>query len=158
MLIFLDLEPSTCPLAPFFLRWIWTKSARWSFTRNAPWRRRPRASVCRPHVAVVFGSPSTGHGWHGDEPCVRWRTLRHRNPAPWCFLGGEFGSSDFHLVTFVDFFFWFLFGFGLSWGCFGVGVTLFSFRLNSGNISRLNGWCFASFLPACSSWERKRQG
>ena len=88
---FLDLEPWTACFTlssfPHFLRWIWTKSARWSFTRNAPWRRRPRASVCHLHVAVVFGSPSTGHVWHGDAPCVRWRMRRHRNPVPWS-MGG----------------------------------------------------------------------
>lgn len=91
---FLDLEPWTACFTlfsfPHFLRWIWTKSARWSFTRNAPWRRRPRASVCHPPVAVVFGSPSTGHVWHGDAPCVRWRMRRHRNPVPWSMVGWEF--------------------------------------------------------------------
>ena len=122
---FLDLEPWTACFTlfsfPHFLRWIWTKSARWSFTRNAPWRRRPRASVCHPPVAVVFGSPSTGHVWHGDAPCVRWRMRRHRNPVPWSMVGVRIPDlSDVHLLTFVDLslsfgFFW---GFGLSldWG------------------------------------------
>ena len=43
-----------------------------------------------------------------------------QKPGTLVFVGGEFGSSDFHLVTFVDFFFlifvWVWVELGVCWG------------------------------------------